>query len=136
MKNNYARIFAIISRINKSGGNMTHMQAVKDFTNGRTESLKDLSFAEVQEMERSLQKLFPNKYEAKHDPLDSSRKAVIAQFRSIGRTAGDAIAWAEKYGVMGIKKRFNDYTGQELYLLTKNAEKVKSDFIRAVNNKI
>lgn len=136
MKNNYARLFAIIARVNKSGGNITHKQLVYNFTGGRTESLKDLSFAEFQELERQLMKLSPVKYEPKHDPLDASRKAVIAQFRSIGRTAGDAIAWAEKYGAKGIKRRFNDYTGQELYILIKNAERVKSDFIRAVNNKI
>lgn len=139
MKNKYARVFAIISQINKAGGAVTDKILVSDFTDGRATSLKDLTEGEFQEFERNLVKMAPNKLDAsvyKYDPLDSARKAVIAQFKSIGRTAEDAIAWAEKYGVKNQKKKFNEYTGQELFVLIKNAEKVKQDFIRSVNKKL
>lgn len=139
MRNKYARVFAIISQINKAGGAVTDKILVSDFTEGRATSLKDLTDGEFQEFERNLVKMAPNKLDAnayKYDPLDRSRKAIIAQFKSIGRTAEDAIAWAEKYGVKNQKKKFNEYTGQELFVLIKSAEKVKQDFIKSVNKKL
>jgi hypothetical protein len=44
----------------------------------------------------------------------------------------DAIAWAEKQGVKGVKKKFNDYTTGELYVLIGIAEKVLSDWEKGV----
>jgi len=69
-----------------------------------------------------------------HDPVrDKMRKAIISQFKAIGKTTNHAIAWAEKYGVGGEKRLFNDYSEQELYQLIRNAEKMKSDFINSLN---
>ncbi len=135
----YSRLFAIIKQLNSNGAQLSHKQLVKDFTGGRTESLKDLSEGEFQELERQLIKSTPKTktatdYEA--DPRDAQRKAIIAQFKSINRTADDAKAWAEKYGVRGIKRLFNDYTAQELHTLLQNCLKMKSDFIKGVNKKL
>jgi DNA modification methylase len=142
MKNKFAKVFAIVKQINDAGGNTTHKELLKDFTakreGGATESLSDLKFYELQEFERSLSstlsKQKPKDYD--NDPLNQTRRAIIAQFKSIGRDTKEAISWAEKYGVNGQKKRFNNYTGQELFILLKNAEKVKSDFIISTNKKL
>ncbi|TAG31909.1 MAG: hypothetical protein EAZ35_02335 [Sphingobacteriia bacterium] len=139
MKNNYSRFYAIIKQINQSGGDITKEGIVSDFTSGRTKSLGDLSLGEFQELERSLVKLAPtnrNAADYQFEKLDRSRKAIISQFRSIGRTANDAIEWSEKYGVNGVKKQFNSYTGQELFKLLRNAKQVKADFIKSANKKL
>lgn len=143
MKNKYAKVFAIVSQINKAGGVVTYQELVWNFTenraSGRTTSLSDLNQWELQEFERSLAAAAPNNLAANDyasDPLDRARKAVIAIFKSVGRSTQDAIAWAEKYGVKGKKKKFNDYNGQELWMLIQNAEKMKSSFILSVNKKL
>lgn len=140
MANNYSRFFAVIKQINSQGGHLSKEQAVSEFTQGRTDKLGDLSLGEFQELERSLIRLAgtskPSAAKYKDDPLDKARKAIIAHFKSIGRTTEDAITWAEKYGVNGVKKRFNDYNGQELWQLVQNSKKVKSDFIIAANRKL
>jgi hypothetical protein len=63
---------------------------------------------------------------------DKMRKAIISNFKFIDKTTGDAIAWAEKYGCNGVKRKFNEYTTQELYVLIQNAEKMKIDFLKAI----
>ena len=141
MKNKYARVFSIINQINTTGGNVSHKGLVYDFTGGRTENIKELSDAEFREFEDNLINMSPNKkaklavaYQC--DPLDPTRKAIIAIFKSIGRSVDDAKVWAEKYGVFGVKKPFNEYNGQELYQLIRNAEKMKTDFIKSTNKKL
>jgi DNA modification methylase len=139
MAHNYSRFFSLIKQINSTGVALTKEEVIEDFTNGKTTSLKALKHFELQELERQLIARLNNTKTAKDfksDPRDAQRKAIISQFKSIGRTAKDAIAWAEKYGVNGIKKMFNDYDASELFILTKNAEKVKSDFIKSVNKKL
>lgn len=137
MKGRYSRVFAIIGSINKAGGAVSHKEVVKEFTEGRTASLSDLSDDELRQLEQNLSSMAPKqpKVDYSNDPLDSTRKAIISQFLSIGRTAEHAKAWAEKYGVNGVKKPFNEYTGQELYQLVQNAKKVKQGFIKSVNKK-
>ena len=136
MKTNYSRFFSLIKQINSTGAALTKEEVIEDFTNGKTNSLKALKHFELQELERRLMARLNNTKTAndfKNDPKDAQRKAIISQFKSIGRTAKDAIAWAEKYGVNGVKKRFNEYDAQDLFILTKNAEKVRNDYTLSVN---
>lgn len=139
MSNIYSRFFSLIKQINNTGVAITKEEVIEDFTSGRTNSLKSLDFREFQELERQLIARVSNVKTAsdfKNDPRDAQRKAIISQFKSIGRSASNAIDWAEKYGVNGVKKRFNDYDASELFILTKNAEKVKNDYIVSVNKKL
>lgn len=141
MKNKYARVFAMVAEINASGANTTYKDLLWDFTKdreaGQTKSLGDLTEFELREFETCLQRLKTNPTKSAsdyaNDPLDAQRKAIIAQFKSMGLTAYHAKAWAEKYGVSGVKRNFNEYTANELYVLTKNAEKVKDEFIAKAN---
>lgn len=135
----YKKVFAIISAINKAGGSVNHRQLVSDFTEKRTESLADLSDEEFSLFESNLVSMAPGQDKKKDyssDPLDTTRKAIISQFKSIGGDAADAKEWCEKYGVNGVKKPFNDYTGQELYVLLQNAKKVKQHRILQINKKL
>lgn len=141
MKHNYSRFYALIKQINANGVAVTKEDIVLEFTSGKTTSLTSLKHWEFQELERRLQQSVnsPNKAAAsnyKNDPLDSTRKAIISQFLSIGRSVQDAKDWAEKYGVNGTKKLFNQYTGQELFVLLQNAKKVKADYIKSANKKL
>lgn len=139
MQNNYSRFFSLIKQINATGAELTKEEVIGDFTNGRTNSLKALKTFEFQELERQLiarvnKKTTANDYI--NDPLDKQRKSIIAQFLSIGRTAKQAKQWAEKYGVNGLKKSFNNYNANELFILTQNALNVKNDFILSANKKL
>lgn len=120
-----------------NGLTLTKEDAVRNFTKGRTESLGSLSFWELQELERELSSMTVKKelHIPGGDKCDSKRKKIISQFRSIGRTAQDAKDWAEKYGVFGIKKPFNEYDLKELNQLARNAEQMKLDAIKSVNKK-
>lgn len=128
----YAQFFAILKEANQRGLDMSYQEAVLDFTDGRTSSLKDLAPWELQELQRNL-RLFSRGDRTPGDKTDTMRKAIIAIFKSIGKDVAAAKAWAEKYGVKGVKRGFNDYTAQELYVLIRNAEKMKRDFITALN---
>ena len=123
MARDYRRVFAIIKDINASGVELYYKEAVDVFTGGRTKSLGDLSDFELREFINSLQKMTVQKPVTVDTVHDKQRKAIISQFKAIGKTTDDAIAWAEKYGVFGEKKKFNDYNGQELHQLIKNAQK-------------
>lgn len=140
MKGKFSRVFAIIADINKAGGDVTYKELLKGFTNNRTDSLSSLEHRELQEFERSLMRLQSQTdltdADYKNDPLNQTRRAIIAQFKSIGRTTEAAIEWAEKYGVNGEKRKFNDYTGQQLFVLLQNAKNVKSDYIKSANKKL
>ena len=131
MPRDYSQVFVLLVQINKSGIELTKEEAVSTFTNGRTGSLTELSDFELTDFKKSLQ-LMVTQPDRKDDKLDNTRKAIISQFKGIGKTTADAIAWAEKYGVFGNKRRFNDYNGQELYQLLQNAKKMKADTIRSV----
>lgn len=135
MQNKYSRFFALLKQTNQ-----TKEEVISNFTNGRTDSLRGLYLREFQEMERQLIRLSSGNNTPANNHVnntgDKQRKAIIAIFKSIGKTTENAKAWAEKYGVKGEKKNFNDYTNQELYILIRNAEKMKADFIKSVNKKV
>ena len=131
MPRDYSQVFVLLVQINKSGVELTKEEAVSIFTDKRTVKLTDLSDFELIEFKKTLQFMVPQT-DKKDDKLDRTRKAIISQFKGIGKTTADAIAWAEKYGVFGSKKKFNDYDGQELYQLLQNAKKMKADTIKSV----
>ena len=140
--NKYARFFALLGQANRNGCTLTKEEVILDVTDKRTNSLSSLSHWELQEAERRLSAVtaqqqlhipVPGSKDAKRDQM---RKAIISQFLGIGKTVGDAKRWAEKYGVFGQKKPFNDYNEQELYQLIRNAEKMKRDAIKAINREL
>ena len=132
----FSKVFALLKQINSTGMGLTYQQAVKDLTDNRTDSLSSLDAWEVQELERMLLKMVPSdksKVAPDADKADRMRKSIISIFKSIGGTVDDAKKWAEKYGVNGKKKAFNEYTPGELFLLIRNAETMKKDHIKALN---
>jgi hypothetical protein len=132
MKNKYSPFFAAYNASVKKGNPSSKEETIKDFTNGRTTSLKDLSVWELQELTRSLQYLTP----APNDKADKMRKGIIAIFKSMNRTLEDAKEWTEKQGVKGIKKPFNSYTTGELYVLIAIAEKIKTDWEKSIRKQV
>lgn len=121
---------------------MTKEQAVLDFTNGKSNSLKALDHWDVQELTRSLNNVaMPKPLEQKKEypggeKANQMRRAIIAIFRKMDKTAADAIYWSEKQGVKGKKKQFNDYTTGELYALISIAEKVLKDWEAGIRRRI
>lgn len=134
-KNRYSTFYAAYNNAVKHGCNLTKEELIDGFTDYRTNSLKDLSDGELRELVLQLNGRTSSPAStgsAEGDKKrDKMRKAIISQFLFVGKTVGDAIAWAEKYGCNGVKRKFNDYTAQELYVLIANAEKMKSDFLKS-----
>jgi hypothetical protein len=136
--NKYARFFAILKQVNSNGIALTKQEAVLGFTDHHTDSLSSLSPEQLSDLETSLSSLISQRQLSLPpvDPTaDSLRKGIISQFKSIGRDVQAAKDWAQKYGVQGQKKRFNDYTNQELYLLFQNAKKMKRDHIKSISRR-
>lgn len=137
MKNKYAPFFAAYNASVQRGNPFTKEEVVGNFTNHRTQSLKDLDHWELQELTRSLQNLTPPPIrEEAAERADKMRKAIIAIFRSMGRTVADTKAWAEKQGVKGLKKGFNEYTTGELHVLIGLAEKIKGDWQKSIRKQV
>ena len=143
MKGKYSRFYAILSQANAAGLAITKDEAVAEHTGGKTTSLSALSPGELAGLEQSLSSAtsasklgIPAGPPPGGKTCETMRKAIIAIFKSIGRDTAAAKAWAEKYGVFGNKKAFNDYDAQELWQLIRNAEKMKSDHIRSVNQRL
>lgn len=137
MKNKYSPFFAAYNDSVKRGNPFTKEEVISNFTNGRTSSLKDLDHWELQELTRSLRQLAPPVTPSGDGgKADKMRKAIIAIFKSMNRTVEEAKTWAEKQGVKGVKKGFNEYTTGELYILIAIAEKVKSDWQKSIRKKV
>jgi hypothetical protein len=134
MKNKYAPFFAAYNRSKMAGNPHTKEEVIRSFTNDRTTSLKDLDHWELQELTRRLSAMTPAT--VKDPKADKMRKAIIAIFRSMDRSVEDAKKWAEKQGVKGTKKEFNEYTTGELHVLIGIAEKIKSDWMHGIRNRI
>ena len=136
--NKYSAFFAAYNASVKRGNPLSKEEMISDFTNGNTTSLKDLSWHEVQELTRKLNYTsgntqLPPKYNTLEDRM---RKGIIAIFHRMDRTPKDAIAWAEKQGVKGNKRKFNDYSTQELYVLIGVAEIILSDWQKGIRNRM
>lgn len=138
MANQYARFFAAFKNSQLKGNPFTKEEVVSNFTNGRTGSLKDLSHFELNELSRSLSLLAPEKQPTRpaDDKADKMRKAIIAIFKSVGKTTTDAITWAEKQGVRGQKKKFNDYSTGDLFVLIGICEKVRADKLKNIRKEL
>lgn len=134
MKNKYAAFFAAYNDSVKRGNPNTKEEQILLFTNGRTDSLKQLDHWELQELTRSLRIVAAPP--VNNDKADRMRKAIIAIFKSMNRTTEAAKAWAEKQGVKGVKKGFNEYTTGELYVLIGIAEKVKTSWQAAIRKQV
>lgn len=135
-KNNYAEFYL---RIRELG--LEKEAVVSDFTDGRTESLRELSQKELTALCASLRKTAQgtNVYVPKDNPKgDRLRKAIISIFHQMryDEPAVAAKAWAEKMGAYGgeknVKKPFNHYSNQELMNLLMKAENALADFRSSV----
>lgn len=144
--NRYAAFFAAYNSSVKRGNPLSREEQISEFTGGRTQSLKELNAWELNELTMRLNKsaiVSTSLNERKALPAaersrsDRMRKAIIAIFHKMDRPPAAAIAWAEKQGVTStslsnrgehVKKRFNDYSNQELYQLILRAEKALADY--------
>lgn len=135
MPRDYSEVFAIVKQLNINGARTTYKDLLKEFMNGVTDSLRAISDDDLDLFKKSLRLMVGEKHKYT-DSNDAIRKAIISQFKSVGGSTTDAIAWAEKYGVFGVKKKFNDYDGQELWQMLRNAEKMKGDAIKSVNRQM
>ena len=124
-----ARFHLLLTQANKK----QHKAAlVFSFTNGRSESSKDMTDQEAKELIHYLENI-----NTADDPADRMRKKIISMAREMGwelRTATEKVAdmhriknWVMKYGCL--KKPLNDYNLTELPRLVTQFEQVYRDFL-------
>lgn len=104
---------SIHALLSEAGLSSQKSNIIAGITQGRTESSKEMTDMEARQMITYL-KMECGKM---HADKDKKRKKLIALAYSIGENTQFVIAWAEKYGVNGVKRKFNQYTKQELHLL-------------------
>jgi len=138
MTNKYAAFFAAYNASVKRGNPLSKEEMIGEFTNGQTTSLKELSWHEVNELTTRLNYTSGNSVQppTHNTKEDRMRKAIIAIFHRMDRKPADAIAWAEKQGAKGNKRKFNDYSTQELYILIGVAEIILSDWQKSIRNRM
>lgn len=117
---------------------------ISDFTLGRTESLRELTDKEYNGLCASLRKItsgIPDK-RINNPQGDKLRKAIISIFHLMKYESPvpAAKSWTEKMGVgkgsNNIKRKFNEYTNQELKVLLLKAEKALADQKAAIRKRI
>lgn len=92
---------------------------VSGFTQHRTESSREMNDTEARALIAHLQ----GEQDKSKIACDKKRKKLIALSYSIGENDHFVKGWAEKYGVNGVKRKFNDYNKQELHLLIDKFQK-------------
>lgn len=130
---NYKSFFAAFKNSVAHGNKFSKDEYIHLFTEGRTTSLKELSQRELGEITANLNALCPAPDYGKGDRM---RKSIIAIFHNMDRAPAQAIAWAEKQGVRGRKRKFNDYNNGELYVLIRIAEKALASYRTSVRKGI
>lgn len=127
---NYGKFFSLLKAANEKGHLINRKDLIYGFTEGRTESLKEVSPSELREMEMHLQQLV----HSDQDKADKMRKKVISVFHHLnirdekGRVKMEAVnAWCKKYGYL--HKPLNDYTVSELPRLVTQAEKYEKSVL-------
>lgn len=118
-----AHLGTIHALLKQTGTADNKRDMVYSITNGRSESTRDLTAQEAQNMISKLQAIQAAK-PAVNDECDKKRKRLIGMAYGIGENAAFAKAWCEKYGVFQTKKKFNEYSSTELSALIAKFEKV------------
>ncbi|MCZ2393398.1 MAG: hypothetical protein LC105_06060 [Chitinophagales bacterium] len=122
----YKEYFAIEKRIKQTGADIDRKELIADFTEGRTDSLRDLSPLEYRELCRSLNALLGHK-QVPHERKNQMRRKLIATLCQCGFVNADNKPdmeriqnWCVQYGHAG--KQLNDHTYKELQKLITQAE--------------
>lgn len=131
--NKYTPFFtAIRDAERRTGQKIDRHELVRNFTQGRTSSIKDLSPAEMHNLMLSL-----SAQSAEALKADTMRKKIIALLKYCGYTLPDGKAdmkriyqWVLKYG--HLHKPLNQYTISELPTLVTQAERVRDSFIKSL----
>lgn len=136
---NYAEFYTLLAQTNADKEAL-----IADFTGGRTTSIRALSTREYNALCASLRKAInPTVQSAPavtpspsgragegSDKADRMRKAIISCFYKMDydNPVLEAKQWAEKMGARGVKRRFNDYDTQELFILLSKAQQALTDY--------
>lgn len=139
MANKYAAYFILEQEVHKvTQGTLNRSELIDQFTDGRKDSLKDLTPFEYKELLKWMKTSFklPEK-DWRNTPENKMRRKIIVLFKKMnyvtaeGRADMDRInAWCEKYS--SFHKSLGDHSRKELITLTTQAEKVYESFTKSL----
>ena len=132
----YKAFYAAYNATKRQGNPLSKDEVIEQYTDGRTNSLRALTAEELSGLVRSLNQLLPDGKTMEQDKTQRMRRAILSIWHKMRRSVPDCIAWAEKQGVKGNKKRFNDYTTQELFVLIQISEKMLSEYNNAMRQAV
>jgi hypothetical protein len=133
---NYAQYFAIEKKLKNQGFDFERSELIKQFTEDKKSSLKELTATEYREFLKLLNSRFATVDKPKlTDSELRQRKKVIALFCQMGYTNSDDApdmkrinAWIGNYG--HLKHNLNYYFGSNLTKLVTQAQEVYNTFLR------
>lgn len=133
MNRNYRQVYAILKDIG-----LSKEEAVRDFTEGKSDSLSSLSDGEFKEFMIRLRRFQPVPTGWKPSPGDAQRKKMIGLARSMhwGRDTIEIIARLDDWCLkQKFKKKLNDHTVAELgTLVTIFENKVYTGYLKALKS--
>ena len=133
MVRDYKKLFAILKAIG-----LTKEEAVMDFTEGKSDSLKSLNDGEFKEFMIRLRRLQPAPKKWQPSPGDGQRKKMIGLAKSMhwGRDTLEVIARLDEWCLkQKYHKRLNDLSVMELgTLLTIFEHKVYTGYLKGIKN--
>ncbi|MCO5230164.1 MAG: hypothetical protein M9958_03310 [Chitinophagales bacterium] len=130
--NKYAQYFAIEQKMKHSGIDIDRSELIADYTEGRTESLQDLSAREYRELIRQLNSLLGNS-SYQEDKKQRMRRKVVATLCQCGYVIDGKAdmerinGWCISHGVEHCP--LNKYSLKGLQTLIKQAEYMLKSYI-------
>jgi len=122
MQKNFKQLYALIARLNKIGNvDITKSDLVNEFTEGRTESAKDMTVREWNNMINTI-----NHRLNEADRKNTQRRRIISNMKSAGYSLDEIYMWVERQK----KQTFNSLNEKQLSELIYASEKVKEHFLQ------
>lgn len=130
--NAFKHYFALEKKLRNSGMKLERSELIHGFTGGRTESLRDLTAAEYEQLIRQMNNMVHKQHVA--DNLNTMRRKVIALLCKCGYVTAHQTAdmsrintWCVTHGHR--HKPLNEYNGVELPKLITQAELMYTKFL-------
>ena len=128
------KFFAQFNQVKGTIGVQDHHELIHNFTRGRTQSIKGLSEAELNELNDHLKRYLISVKQVEYDmSADNMRKKIISQFRTCGYEVNGRADMPRIYGAVAkygyLHKPLNNYTANELPKLVSQFEAMSDKFI-------
>jgi len=132
----YSAYFAIENKLKAKGAQVNRRDLIHSFTDGRTDSLRDLDNQEYADFITHMNAVLANYGKNVNEAEQRQYKKIIALFCKMGYTIGDKPdmvgihSWCVRYGHLHLN--LNGYHGPDLTKLVSQAQETYNTFIHGI----